>query len=95
MLRPREGEKEEAVRARAVWSDGKDATEALRAFPRWMHAERAVLEGYARRGGSNHLQAMKHVPHNMRLMYLHAYQARARPLPASLPSGSGRPPAAA
>jgi len=33
------------VRARAAWTKAQDAKEALRAFPRWMHAERSVLEG--------------------------------------------------
>jgi tRNA(Glu) U13 pseudouridine synthase TruD len=46
ILRPRAGEKEESTSARERFQREQKVGEALSYFPRYMHAERALLEGY-------------------------------------------------
>ncbi|KAK3266239.1 hypothetical protein CYMTET_25124 [Cymbomonas tetramitiformis] len=72
---PRDGEKPEAEKARALFAKNKDAHAALRMMPVWMNVERTILEGYKRHGKSGHHNALQGVARNMRLMYVHAYQS--------------------
>jgi len=75
ILRPRAGEKEESTGVRLRYQTEKDAKKALTYFPRYMHAERSVLEGYSKHGKASHVHAVQSLPRNMRLMYVHAYQS--------------------
>jgi tRNA pseudouridine13 synthase len=75
ILRPRAGEKEESTSARERFQREQKVGEALSYFPRYMHAERALLEGYRKNGDKSHMNAVQGIPRNLRLMYVHAYQS--------------------
>lgn len=53
VLRPRQGEVEEADAARRAWLEERDLQKALRLMPRRMVAERAVLEAYKKNFNSD------------------------------------------
>ena len=75
ILCPRDGEKEESKTAREKFKEHKDPAKALEEFPRWMFAERTLLDVYKKRGMNSHLNALQALPRNLRLMYIHSYQS--------------------
>eukprot|EP00960_Hanusia_phi_P048887 759214-Hanusia_phi.AAC.11 len=75
ILCPRDGEKEESKTAREKFKEHKDPSKALEEFPRWMFAERTLLDVYKKRGMNSHLNAIQALPRNLRLMYIHSYQS--------------------
>ena len=91
ILRPRDGEKEEATSVRRAFAAKGDVGAALRALPGWMHVERSLLEGYRACGPRAHANALQRIPRNMRLMYVHAYQVPPPPPPAPPPSSQKKP----
>lgn len=68
----------EEKHAREVWkSSGGDARATLKAFPKnecAMVRERDIMKGLLRY--ANHLEAIRCVPHNARMFWLHGYQVR-------------------
>lgn len=70
---PGEGE----IRAREVWkTSGGDARATLKAFPKnrnTMVRERDLMRGLLRYGDA--LKALRCVPHNVRMFWIHGYQA--------------------
>ena len=75
---PRPNDRPEVAAARLAWSERRDAKAALEGFPVSALAERAVLRRFAQPGwdGRNFVGALTAIPKTMRMMYVHAYQAR-------------------
>ncbi|MED6181278.1 hypothetical protein PIB30_018013 [Stylosanthes scabra] len=74
ILDPRDGEKEAIAKARKYYKDRKDVEGTLRQLPRYLVAERAVLQNLKRSPG-NYVQALKAIPRTLRMMYIHSYQS--------------------
>ncbi|KAL1350545.1 hypothetical protein AAHE18_06G032000 [Arachis hypogaea] len=74
ILDPRDGEKEAIAKARKYYKDGKDIEGTLRQLPRYLVAERAVLQNLKKSPG-NYVQALKAIPRTLRMMYVHSYQS--------------------
>ena len=53
-----------------------DIGAALRGLPRFLTAERAILEALQRHGPNTWLTALEAIPRPLRMMYIHAYQVR-------------------
>ncbi|KAJ2860561.1 multisubstrate pseudouridine synthase 7 [Coemansia aciculifera] len=77
ILKPRPGDRKEVRKARAVWSETRDARAALELMPQKAAlAEHSVLQVFSRKGSENNAaSAFAAVPRNLRLMYVHAYQS--------------------
>ncbi|KAK9727684.1 multisubstrate pseudouridine synthase 7 [Basidiobolus ranarum] len=76
ILMPREGEKGDIAEARKEWAQNQDAKKALEIFPRKCVAETHVLSTFAKSGQNrDFLGAIKMIPRNLRMMYVHAYQS--------------------
>ncbi|XP_057722660.1 multisubstrate pseudouridine synthase 7 [Arachis stenosperma] len=74
ILDPRDGEKEAIAKARKYYKDSKDIEGTLRQLPRYLVAERAVLQNLKKSPG-NYVQALKAIPRTLRMMYVHSYQS--------------------
>ncbi|KAJ1991198.1 multisubstrate pseudouridine synthase 7 [Coemansia spiralis] len=77
ILIPRPGDRQEVRRAREVWMESKNASQALKLLPQKAAlAEYSILQSFAKSGGmSNAAIAFAAIPRNLRLMYVHAYQS--------------------
>ena len=67
----------EEVEARCVWKNTKDARQTLTCFPKntsTMTRERDLMRGMLRY--DNALEAIRSVPYNVRMFWIHAYQVR-------------------
>ena len=67
----------EEVEARCVWKNTKDARQTLTCFPKntsTMTRERDLMRGMLRY--DNALEAIRCVPYNVRMFWIHAYQVR-------------------
>ena len=75
---PRASDRPDVAAARAAWAERRDAKAALAGFPVSAIAERAVLRRFAQPGwdSRNFVGALTAIPKTMRLMFVHAYQAR-------------------
>ncbi|KAK9908622.1 hypothetical protein WJX75_000533 [Coccomyxa subellipsoidea] len=71
-----EGERSENDEARRLFLEEGDISGALKLMQRYLTAERALLEGLRKQGGTNFCQALQQIPRNTRTMYVHAYQSR-------------------
>jgi tRNA pseudouridine13 synthase len=71
---PLEGEGPEAVAARAALEARWDFAEALRIFPKQLTFEKAVLNHLVAHPG-DYVGAIQRLPHNLQLMFIHAYQS--------------------
>ncbi|CAL8462051.1 g1582 [Coccomyxa elongata] len=71
-----EGERSENDEARRLFLEKGDVGGALRLMQRHLTAERALLEGLRKQGGTNYCQALQQIPRNTRTMYVHSYQSR-------------------
>jgi tRNA pseudouridine13 synthase len=79
LLSPRAGERADMAAARAAWAERRDAAAALALLPMGAAAERAILSCFARaKSDANLVAALTAIPKTLRMMYVHAYQARAR-----------------
>ena len=57
------------------WQATKDAKEALEMFKGKKCVESFLLEGLSKFGSKDTVSALKYIPRNTRLMYVHAYQS--------------------
>eukprot|EP00257_Ricinus_communis_P013254 XP_015570652.1 multisubstrate pseudouridine synthase 7 isoform X1 [Ricinus communis] len=74
ILDPREGERDAVRMAREYYKESDDIDGTLRQLPRYLTAERAVLQCLKKCPG-NYLQALKAIPRTLRMMYVHSYQS--------------------
>jgi len=70
------GESEEAREARIRFKEDGDARQALRDFPKHLGNERNMLE-HLLHNPDDHKGAIKRLPFNLQLMFVHAYQGHA------------------
>jgi len=75
ILRPRDGDNEDAAAARAIYKETGDAAAALKRMPRYCNAERGLLEALGRCGKNDLLNPLSGIPRTTRKMYVHAYQS--------------------
>ncbi|KAJ3186299.1 hypothetical protein HDU85_007739 [Gaertneriomyces sp. JEL0708] len=76
ILAAKPGEREEFAKARAHWQETKNASTAIKLFPRSALAERAILTFFEKSGRLNdYWGALQAIPRNMRSLYMHAYQS--------------------
>lgn len=75
LLLPREGERADVAAARAKWVETKDPAATLKILPRWCSAERSILERMTKVRSTDLVGCLLAVPRQIRLMYIHAYQA--------------------
>eukprot|EP01114_Cavostelium_apophysatum_P021350 TRINITY_DN7428_c0_g1_i3.p1 TRINITY_DN7428_c0_g1~~TRINITY_DN7428_c0_g1_i3.p1 ORF type:complete len:653 (+),score=176.67 TRINITY_DN7428_c0_g1_i3:101-2059(+) len=75
ILKPREGEFQEAKQAREEFAKTGDAGAALGNFPVSMNPERQLLHGMKRMGTKAHKDAFNALPKYTRSLYLHSYQS--------------------
>ncbi|XP_071703499.1 multisubstrate pseudouridine synthase 7 isoform X2 [Rutidosis leptorrhynchoides] len=74
ILDPRDGERDDIRRIREYYKESKDIDGTLRQLPRFLVAEKAILQCLKKCPG-NYLQALKSVPRTLRMMYVHSYQS--------------------
>ncbi len=71
---PMEGESQEAYDARAFIEKTHDFEEALKLFPKHLGFERTLIQ-YLIRHPNNYAGAIKRLPKNLQIMFVHAYQS--------------------
>ncbi|MCK5560176.1 MAG: tRNA pseudouridine(13) synthase TruD, partial [Thermoplasmata archaeon] len=71
---PMEGESPEAYDARAFIEKTHDFEEALKLFPKHLGFERTLIQ-YLIRQPTNYAGAIKRLPKNLQIMFIHAYQS--------------------
>lgn len=74
ILDPRETERHVVNDAREYYKETGDIDGTLRQLPRYLVAERAILQCLKKCPG-NYLQALKGIPRTLRMMYVHSYQS--------------------
>ncbi|KAJ9535591.1 hypothetical protein OSB04_un001269 [Centaurea solstitialis] len=67
-------QKDDIRRIRDYYKESEDIDGTLRQLPRYLVAERAILQCLKKCPG-NYLQALKAVPRTLRMMYVHSYQS--------------------
>ncbi|KAG7400675.1 hypothetical protein PHYBOEH_004722 [Phytophthora boehmeriae] len=75
LLAPQEGDATKIREARQAFVDNQDVDAALRAFPPYLIAERAVLNGLRTHGLTSYSSAIQGIPRHLRMMYTHSYQS--------------------
>lgn len=73
LLNPAKHTLQESMEAREVWANEHDAAKALKLMPRRCLAESSLLTALVE--SDNALNALLRVPHNLKTMYVHAYQS--------------------
>ncbi|MFP4609311.1 MAG: tRNA pseudouridine(13) synthase TruD, partial [Candidatus Aenigmatarchaeota archaeon] len=71
---PQEGENEECYEARKFLEDTWDFEEALERYPSMLTFERGIID-YLKDNPSDYVSALKILPHNLLMMFVHAYQS--------------------
>ncbi|KHN31449.1 Multisubstrate pseudouridine synthase 7 [Glycine soja] len=80
ILDPRDGDilfiiqKSAIAKARKYYKESSDVVGTLKQLPRYLVAERAVLQTLKTSPG-NYLQALKSIPRTLRMLYVHSYQS--------------------
>ncbi|XP_057763692.1 multisubstrate pseudouridine synthase 7 [Salvia miltiorrhiza] len=74
VLEPREGEKDATRKIREYYKESGDIEGTLRQLPRYLVAERAILQCFQKCPG-NCLQALLAIPRTLRMMFVHSYQS--------------------
>ncbi|KAK7397292.1 hypothetical protein VNO78_18460 [Psophocarpus tetragonolobus] len=62
------------AKARKYYKESNDVVGTLKQLPRYLVAERAVLQTLKTSPG-NYLQALKSIPRTLRMLYIHSYQS--------------------
>ena len=73
LVHPGPGEEEESLRARSHLEETRDPRQGLREFPKNLGNERNMLEHLLHNPG-DHEGAIRRLPFNLQLMFVHAYQ---------------------
>lgn len=71
---PFEGEDEECYHARERLEEDWDYEEALKYYPNMLTFERGIINHLSNNPG-DHVGALKTIPHNLLMMFVHAYQS--------------------
>ncbi|KAL4579614.1 hypothetical protein LXL04_015768 [Taraxacum kok-saghyz] len=74
ILDPRDDINDDIRKIREYYKESEDIDGTLRQLPRFLVAERAILQCLKKCPG-NYLQALKAVPRTLRMMYVHSYQS--------------------
>lgn len=74
VLEPREGEKDTTRMIREYYKESGDIEGTLRQLPRYLVAERAILQCFQKCPG-NYIQALLAIPRTLRMMFVHGYQS--------------------
>lgn len=74
VLEPREGEKDTTRMIREYYKESGDIEGTLRQLPRYLVAERAILQCFQKCPG-NYIQALLAIPRTLRMMFVHSYQS--------------------
>ncbi|GAM20693.1 hypothetical protein SAMD00019534_038680, partial [Acytostelium subglobosum LB1] len=74
ILCPREGERPDLQQARQAYKDTGDIAPLIRALPRFMMAEHAVLKGL-QKDKKGYQNAFNNLPRTLRMLYPHSYQS--------------------
>ncbi|KAL5156087.1 Multisubstrate pseudouridine synthase 7 [Glycine soja] len=67
-------QKSAIAKARKYYKESSDVVGTLKQLPRYLVAERAVLQTLKTSPG-NYLQALKSIPRTLRMLYVHSYQS--------------------
>ena len=75
ILKPRDGDNEDAAAARKIYKETGDTAAALKRMPRFCMAERGLLEALGKCGKNDLVNPLYGIPRTTRKMYVHAYQS--------------------
>lgn len=75
ILKVKDGDSEDAIRAKKIWLETQDSRMALDYLPKSMVAERQLLEFFSNHSPNDHLTALLTIKRELRLLYLHSYQS--------------------
>ncbi|KAM9972770.1 hypothetical protein ACTFIR_012139 [Dictyostelium discoideum] len=74
ILDPRDGERDDATKARLCYKETGDIKKTLTMLPRGLNAERKLLLGL-KNGQSSYQDAFYSIPRTLRMLYTHSYQS--------------------
>ncbi|KAN0025350.1 hypothetical protein ACTFIU_003611 [Dictyostelium citrinum] len=74
ILDPRDGERDDATKARKYYKETGDIKKTLTMLPRGLNAERKLLIGL-KNGQSSYQDAFYSIPRTLRMLYTHSYQS--------------------
>ncbi|EAL71680.1 tRNA pseudouridine synthase D [Dictyostelium discoideum AX4] len=74
ILDPRDGERDDATKARLYYKETGDIKKTLTMLPRGLNAERKLLLGL-KNGQSSYQDAFYSIPRTLRMLYTHSYQS--------------------
>lgn len=63
------------AKAQQIWTETKNAEKAFAEIRQKHSIEGKLLDGLCKHGSKNFLEALRAIPRNTRLMYLHSYQS--------------------
>lgn len=76
ILKPREGDWQLVETMRKTWWEKRDGQEARDLLPKFCSfVEAKLLDGFIKTTNTDYMGALNNLPRNMRLLYMHSYQA--------------------
>jgi tRNA pseudouridine13 synthase len=75
ILSPKYGRTKDFNDALKLWMKTGDASKALQGLSKQKSIESTLLQGLAKHGNKDLVNALQAIPRNTRLMYVHAYQS--------------------